>query len=314
MQVFQTNCLDTARDVLTSQYGSMRLGNWSQPVSMRIEQAELGPVRFDHATFRMRFTAEVEPLGALFLGHVRSGGARYVSSDHDIRCQAGDVFLAAQPDEPLSAVVVDADLELAVLPSSLLSRVADPERSRAPGPVRLLSYSPVSRVAGERWKRVYRQLRDRAAADPGLADRPLVVVSACDLLATVTLETFPSTARLDPLGVDRHDAHPATLRRALAFIEANPHRDISVADIAQAASVSVRAVQLAFRRHLDTTPMSQLRRVRLHHAHEELLAANPDHGDTVATVAARWGFSNPGRFAASYRRLYGVAPGDTLNA
>jgi len=55
----------------------------------------------------------------------------------------------------------------------------------------------------------------------------------------------------------------ATVRRATAFIEQHAHTDINMADIAAAANVSIRAVQCAFRRHLNTTPMAYLRAVRL---------------------------------------------------
>jgi AraC-like DNA-binding protein len=101
------------------------------------------------------------------------------------------------------------------------------------------------------------------------------------------------------------------VRRAVAFIDENAHIDITVVDIAAAAFVTIRAVQTAFRRHLDTTPMAYLRRVRLDHAHRELLAANPAH-ETVTAVAYRWGFPNPARFAAYYRQAYGVPPSRTL--
>ncbi|WP_067779286.1 helix-turn-helix transcriptional regulator [Nocardia amikacinitolerans] len=79
------------------------------------------------------------------------------------------------------------------------------------------------------------------------------------------------------------------------------------------AHVTIRAVQLAFRKHLDTTPMGYLRKVRLAGAHEQLLAASPDDGHTVTGVAAAWGFAHPGRFASSYRQAYGVAPQTTLH-
>ncbi|WP_445187098.1 helix-turn-helix domain-containing protein [Pseudonocardia sp. Cha107L01] len=49
-------------------------------------------------------------------------------------------------------------------------------------------------------------------------------------------------------------------RRAIAFIEGHPHADISVADIAVASNVSIRAVQSAFRHQLDTTPETTLSR------------------------------------------------------
>ena len=89
------------------------------------------------------------------------------------------------------------------------------------------------------------------------------------------------------------------------------HDDITGAEIAAAAGVTVRAVQLAFRRHLDITPLGYLRRVRLHHAHRQLAAADPQH-ESVTAVAYRWGFANPSRFAACYRQAYGVLPSHTL--
>jgi transcriptional regulator GlxA family with amidase domain len=83
------------------------------------------------------------------------------------------------------------------------------------------------------------------------------------------------------------------------------------AEIAAAAGVTIRAVQLAFRRHLDTTPLGYLRRVRLDYAHRQLAAADPQH-ESVTAVAYRWGFANSSRFAAYYRQAYGVLPSHTL--
>jgi transcriptional regulator GlxA family with amidase domain len=107
-------------------------------------------------------------------------------------------------------------------------------------------------------------------------------------------------------------AHPAAVRRAVAFIEDNAERDISAADVARAAQVSIRAVQLAFARHLETTPLAYVRRVRLDCAHRDLLAADPARR-TVAGVAYRWGFHSPGRFAVLYRQAYGVPPSHTIH-
>jgi AraC-like DNA-binding protein len=51
--------------------------------------------------------------------------------------------------------------------------------------------------------------------------------------------------------------------------------------------------------------------VRLHHAHQDLLAGvRPP--DTVTAIAARWGFMHTGRFAALYRRTYSHSPNTTL--
>ena len=58
--------------------------------------------------------------------------------------------------------------------------------------------------------------------------------------------------------------------------------------------------------------MGYLRQVRLDRAHQDLLAADPTAGITVAAIARRWGFSRPDRFAAAYRTAYGRPPRHTL--
>jgi len=92
------------------------------------------------------------------------------------------------------------------------------------------------------------------------------------MLAATTLATFPNTVITEPTARDRRDATSATVRRAIAFLDQHPDTDISVADIAAAAHVSIRAVQVACRRHLDTTPMQYLRTVRL-----DRLVGRPAH-------------------------------------
>ena len=75
--------------------------------------------------------------------------------------------------------------------------------------------------------------------------------------------------------------------------------------------VTPRALQYMFRKHLDMTPMEYLRRIRMDHAHRELLRSDPA-STSVAVVAARWGFAHTGRFAGMYRLAYGVNPSDSL--
>jgi transcriptional regulator GlxA family with amidase domain len=108
-------------------------------------------------------------------------------------------------------------------------------------------------------------------------------------------------------------AQPRTLRRAIAFIHENAHRDIGLSDIAAAISVTPRSVQYIFRRHLGTTPLEYLRRVRLDRAHRDLQAADPSV-DTVMAIAGRWRFGHAGRFSIAYRKAFGTPPSQTLRA
>jgi AraC-like DNA-binding protein len=102
----------------------------------------------------------------------------------------------------------------------------------------------------------------------------------------------------------------AAVRRAKSFIDDNADQPITVAQIAEAARLSVRALQLGFQRELELTPTAYLRDVRLEAARRDLLDA--DGGARVAVVARRWGFANPGRFAALYRSRFGESPGATV--
>jgi transcriptional regulator GlxA family with amidase domain len=111
--------------------------------------------------------------------------------------------------------------------------------------------------------------------------------------------------------VETSAAQPRTLRRAIAFIHENAHQDIGLSDIAAAINVTPRSVQYTFRRHLATTPLEYLRRVRLDRAHRDLVAADPTV-DTVMAIAERWRFSHAGRFSIAYRETFGTPPSRTL--
>ncbi|MEU9077926.1 helix-turn-helix transcriptional regulator [Kitasatospora sp. NPDC048538] len=106
---------------------------------------------------------------------------------------------------------------------------------------------------------------------------------------------------------------PPAVRRAKAFCEEHVHESVSVADIALAARTSLPNLRQGFRAHLNTTPRAYLRRLRLDHAHRDLLAiADGRAQGTVTDVACRWGFTHLGRFSAEYRKSFGQPPSETL--
>jgi transcriptional regulator GlxA family with amidase domain len=121
----------------------------------------------------------------------------------------------------------------------------------------------------------------------------------------MTLSAFPTTISDSLHRPAQRSAAPSAVRRALAYIDENAHRAITVDDIAAASFISTRGLQYAFRRALDITPAEALRRARLAGAHGDLLEGT---GPSVGAVARRWGFSNSSRFTAAYRDAYGTAP------
>jgi AraC-like DNA-binding protein len=106
---------------------------------------------------------------------------------------------------------------------------------------------------------------------------------------------------------------PAVVDNAIEYIQAHAAEPLTVTQIAHAAGCGVRALQQGFACHLDSTPITYLRSVRLARAHADLLTADPEH-TSVNDISWRWGFTHPGRFAAAYRAEYGRAPSRTLHA
>ncbi|MGB8811726.1 MAG: AraC family transcriptional regulator [Paracoccaceae bacterium] len=103
---------------------------------------------------------------------------------------------------------------------------------------------------------------------------------------------------------------PRHLRLAENFIEAHLDQPLTLEDIAAAAGITPRALQMVFRQHRDTTPLGFLRDARLTRAHADLSTAAP--GTTVTNIALRWGFGHFGRFAETYRARFGMTPHETL--
>ncbi|WP_432993835.1 helix-turn-helix transcriptional regulator [Dactylosporangium sp. CA-233914] len=302
--LFETTDADATRDMLVHNYGAMRVALTGDRVRARVARSRLGPLELHHNVFTMRFDIDAAPLPFLSVGRVVSGSATFCTAREDVCNGPGDIFLVARPDEPYRSTNVDVELDFAVVDPALLAQVTDAV------PVRFTGFHPVSAAAARLWLSTFAYMRDNVAGAP-CAHEPLLAGNAARLLLATALSTFPSNALSTPTIEDRRDAHPATLRRAVAFIDANAHRDIGPADVAEAAHVTIRTLQLAFRRHLDTTPGAYLRRVRLEHAHRDLLEADPAT-TTVSAVAARWGFASHSRFTAHYHAAYGQAPSETL--
>ena len=108
-------------------------------------------------------------------------------------------------------------------------------------------------------------------------------------------------------------AAPAHLRRAEEFLRAHVRAPVSLAEVGRAAGVSPRTLSRAFRRRHGVGVMGFLKQRRLEAARVALQMAAPE-STSVTEVALRYGFGNPGRFAAEYRKAFGEYPSQTLGA
>lgn len=310
--VVETTDVGSTLALLADARGVVRIRPRGGQAGLRLAHDRIGAVGLDHVTFNMDFDVDVGPVDLLIVGQVNAGAVGFRAGETERWCGQGDIYLAGQPGDWRTSMARAGQHEQAVFDAALLSQIAGTGPGQIRQPVRFTGHKPVSAQAARSWKSTYAYIRN-ALADRDIAAQPLFTASAVRLLVAATLNAFPNNALTSPTSADRHDSHPATLRRAITFIDDNAHTGITVADIAAAAHVTIRAIQLAFRRHLDITPTEYLRRVRLDHAHRELVEAAPGAQATVTAIAYHWGFASPSRFAAVYRQAYGVTPSHTLH-
>ncbi|AUG81729.1 AraC family transcriptional regulator [Kitasatospora sp. MMS16-BH015] len=308
---FDSDSLEETEEFLSSAYTPMRIGGRPERSGARIERHAADGLLVDRLAFDYTMAYDAGQLNRVCLVSVHEGEFADTTRGEAELYGPGETFLVARPDRPYRGEVRQARYTLTMFDPGLLGEVAG-VGGRADRPVELTGYRAIDAAANRQLGATVAYLRDHVLAEPGVADSPLAVATAARHLAAVTLATLPnSTLEVRAQPTDHRDATSDTLRRATAFIEANAHRDIGLAEIAAAVPVTPRAVQYAFARHAGTTPLAHLRQVRLVRAHQELLGADPAR-TTVTAVAARWGFTHPGRFSALYRRRYGLPPSTTL--
>ncbi|TQR87923.1 AraC family transcriptional regulator [Mycobacterium hodleri] len=278
--------------------------------------------RIGHTSFaleRIRQSGDVEvraddPTGCLVVLWALDGRAESFLHGQSGVAAPGQPIIGATGAAPVRVRASDATLDSVVLHGSLLAKAAADLGPERPADVTFTGVEPVSAEAGRALTAARRYVEESVLADDGFA-APLVLAAAGRLLAATVLAAFPNTtgnlADVDERGSDA--AHPALLRRAMDYIEEHAADDVGIGDVAGAVYVTPRALQYMFRRHLDSTPMAYLRRVRLDHVHRDLVTA--DRGTTTVTAtAARWGFAHTGRFAVLYRATYGQSPHVTLRS
>ncbi|GGG72646.1 hypothetical protein GCM10011374_41720 [Kocuria dechangensis] len=281
------------------------------PFSMALSAASTGPVT--HERFRWwgsSTTGRTEGAGVLRVCHVTQG-VLAATSDGDRFPRTGP-FLFPQRDftswwENLEALTVTLDPARV---QQLARDLADDQGFR----LRFTGIRPVSAAMARYWAGTLGHIHRDLLPHEQVMSNPLIQSEIARSLATALLHTFPSTFLDRPAGVGQSGAGSAGVRRAVAFIDEHIGQDIGVAEIAAAARMSPRGLQAAFRRQKDTTPTAYLRAARLEGAHRDLLAGEPAVGVSVEGIAARWGFTHRGRFAAAYRTRYGQSPATTLRS
>lgn len=314
LREFETSSPDRAHEILSELHIDHRFrtsGPHSENFRYASLSASVGTLAVDHLRYSMGAETETDPIDFIFCPVLVDGVMSVTNGRDEFRAARGDVWINP-PGSQVSVKWKDFDVMVFRMPLQPVAEEASASTGMDPDDLRFDAMKPVSAALGRHWRSTVAFVHRELTASESALSNPLVRSQLTHLIATSLLATFPNTTMTYGHDGRTHRVRPAGIRRAAAFIEANAHRAITTAEIAEAAGVTARALQLGFARHYDTTPMGYLRRIRLQHAHQDLQAADPHDGATVAEIARRWGFPKASRFAAWYGDVYGVRPSHTL--
>lgn len=164
----------------------------------------------------------------------------------------------------------------------------------------------IIRVPGEQLDRLRRAgqavVREAMRSDGDIDSRPAIGSFQRELLSGLMLSLHDSSPPL-------RSGHELLARRAYDYLRAN-ERDLDATDLCRYLGISERWLREAFARVYGTSPKRFLRLRRLNRAREALL--QDERRPSVTSVALAHGFFDLGRFAASYRSLFGESPSATL--
>ena len=240
-----------------------------------------------------------------------------------IRMRLAGTTVVAQPYRTMAIVGNDQPVDISWPASAqiVMARLDRTALTRAlgillpwtgPQPVRV----PSAPISGAEGFAIYGAVQMIARAFAEFGSPTAVPATQSRLLAqqmlVTTLLAVPHscTARLREPGVPVSDAK---VEQALHLVAAEQSGDRTILDLAAELGISLRALQLGFRRELNTTPHEYLRASRLARVHEELARADVRR-TTVSAVANKWGFAHHSRFARAYRELFAESPAQTLRS
>jgi len=183
--------------------------------------------------------------------------------------------------------------EIAVLGvdnEDILCELSDPPLSSIPLDCESIGYRAAAELRRLIEKR--RTLRGRHSAKDRLRDiaSPFPVIEPLPIVERTSTQTIPT---LDTV-----------VRRAAEFVRDRAGTKLLVSEVAAAAAVSRRTLELRFRAVTGRTVHAEILRVRMQHAAKLLRETNLP----VRAVARQSGISTPQRFYVQFRRAEGCTP------
>lgn len=126
-------------------------------------------------------------------------------------------------------------------------------------------------------------------------------------LALLLLPGLDAVLRISP---QQRSGRERIFEELVEWVEANLHSSISLSELEARSGYSRRNLQLAFHERFGCGPIQWVRRQRLERARQDLLNAGSD--DSVASVAARYGFGSLSVFSRDFKTHFGLRPSEVL--
>ena len=99
------------------------------------------------------------------------------------------------------------------------------------------------------------------------------------------------------------------IRKAVSFMRAKLKTSVTLSDLADAAGITPRSLQLGFKAEFGLTPMEYLREERLQEARR--LLKHSSEAERIGDICEQAGFTHFGRFSIQYRKRFGECPTQT---
>ncbi len=305
-QAFETPCLDMAISYLTNVFRShhLKFNTPSRDLAVHHQSIACGRTSFHMLTYGGNVRMSSEEMGNFFLFQLAINGPfRIVRNHRETEVPAGRSY-AVNPEQTFEkdwssngrqlilrierSVVEDylkRLLGLAEAPSVEFHPVINDEA----GLVMRSAHNHLANLCGHP-ARFQGQLEEMIVAN--------------------VLSAFPNNFS-DAIRAPVESCGPYYVRAAEDIIRSDPTADIAIADLAERAGVSVRALYYGFRNFRNTTPSEYVTNLRLDMAMRLLRDGDPNM-TSVTSVATECGFGHLSNFSTRFQRRFNQKPSQVL--
>ncbi|VDS05446.1 Helix-turn-helix domain protein [Devosia equisanguinis] len=299
----QTTHLGDATDYLNQRYCGHRLDTDRDhsDLDFRHSAVEIGPSTFNMLQYGSPVSIASEFDAFYMLEMPLDGGVDIEFGSDTFHTEAGLALLLSPGPRFVSHWRAGTrQLMLQIHRDLVRDRMTELARRR---PLALPVFNPVIQLRSESGQQVQQVLSELAnfavreeAPDPEQLSR-LVPLLVDGMLRNLAFRQGESVV------FERLQATPRQVKVAMDLFSARFSDKLNMSDVAREVGVSERSLFDGFQRYYQRSPLMVLTDIRMQEARRLIRGGMP-----VAEAARRVGMPHAGRFAAGYKRLFGVAP------